>query len=224
MHHRRRRGILNSLIYICGGVCGRTLDLEVRGSSLVHRVVSLDKELYSTLSLFTPTSSPGRFSLALEVGRSTSKAREKCPGDEVVFTQVYKRVPETNYWASTFSKVGIKSILTLQLCSSPCPKDQLAVLYFIQIVIVLFLVYTYEIRHQSTVYICGLAAIQYYGNLATEHPVQGGSSNSPRRHAKETGTSSGRLDLSLVCAFTLYLIYPSRWYSNNKIITSYLIT
>ena len=31
----------------------RTLDLEVRGSILAHRVVSLDKELYSTLSLFT---------------------------------------------------------------------------------------------------------------------------------------------------------------------------
>ena len=31
----------------------RTLDLEVRGSSLALRVVSLDKELYSTLSLFT---------------------------------------------------------------------------------------------------------------------------------------------------------------------------
>ena len=31
----------------------RTLDLEVRGSSLACRVVSLDKEPYSTLSLFT---------------------------------------------------------------------------------------------------------------------------------------------------------------------------
>ena len=31
----------------------RTLDLEVRGSSLVRRVVSLDKELYSNFSLFT---------------------------------------------------------------------------------------------------------------------------------------------------------------------------
>ena len=31
----------------------RTLDLEVRGSSLARRVVSLDKELYSNLSLFT---------------------------------------------------------------------------------------------------------------------------------------------------------------------------
>ena len=31
----------------------RTLDLDVRGSSLARRVVCLDKELYSTLSLFT---------------------------------------------------------------------------------------------------------------------------------------------------------------------------
>ena len=31
----------------------RTYDLEVQGSSLTHRVVSLDKELYSTLSLLT---------------------------------------------------------------------------------------------------------------------------------------------------------------------------
>ena len=30
----------------------RLLDLEVRGSSLACRVVSFDKELYSTLSLF----------------------------------------------------------------------------------------------------------------------------------------------------------------------------
>ena len=30
-----------------------TLDLEVRGSSLVRHVLSLDKELSSTLSLFT---------------------------------------------------------------------------------------------------------------------------------------------------------------------------
>ena len=30
----------------------RTLDLEVRGSSLARRVVSLYKELYSTFSLF----------------------------------------------------------------------------------------------------------------------------------------------------------------------------
>ena len=44
---------------IRGGVCGRavntprTLDLEVRGSSLARRVVSLDNELYSPLCLFT---------------------------------------------------------------------------------------------------------------------------------------------------------------------------
>ena len=30
----------------------RNLDLEVRGSNLARRVVSLDKEFYSTLSLF----------------------------------------------------------------------------------------------------------------------------------------------------------------------------
>ena len=32
----------------------QTLDLEVQGSSFVHCVVSLDKKLHSTLSLFTP--------------------------------------------------------------------------------------------------------------------------------------------------------------------------
>ena len=31
----------------------RTADLEVQGSNLTRHVVSLDKELYSTLSLFT---------------------------------------------------------------------------------------------------------------------------------------------------------------------------
>ena len=31
----------------------RTLDLEIRGSSLARRVVSLDEELYSILSFFT---------------------------------------------------------------------------------------------------------------------------------------------------------------------------
>ena len=37
---------------MCERLTPKTLDLEVRGSSLAHRVVSLDKELYSTLSLF----------------------------------------------------------------------------------------------------------------------------------------------------------------------------
>ena len=32
---------------------------------------------------FSSTSSPERFPLALEVGRPTSKAREKCPGCEI---------------------------------------------------------------------------------------------------------------------------------------------
>ena len=38
---------------VAAGLTPRTLDLEVRGSSLARRVVSLDKELYSTLCLFT---------------------------------------------------------------------------------------------------------------------------------------------------------------------------
>ena len=42
----------------CGGVCGRVVNTsnvesEVRGSSLTPPVVSIDKEIYSTLSLFT---------------------------------------------------------------------------------------------------------------------------------------------------------------------------
>ena len=35
-----------------------TLDLQVRGSSLARHVVSLDKELYSTLCLFTRVFTP----------------------------------------------------------------------------------------------------------------------------------------------------------------------
>ena len=44
---------------ICGEACvakwltPRTLELEVQGLSLAQSIVSLDKELYSTLSLFT---------------------------------------------------------------------------------------------------------------------------------------------------------------------------
>ena len=42
----------------CGGACGRPVtprnsDLKVHVSSLAHCVVSLDKKIYSTLSLFT---------------------------------------------------------------------------------------------------------------------------------------------------------------------------
>ena len=39
---------------VAKGLTPGTLDQEVRGSSLPHCIVSLDKELYSTLSLFTP--------------------------------------------------------------------------------------------------------------------------------------------------------------------------
>ena len=50
---------VDALLQDCGGVLSsgpvktRTPDLEVPGSSLARRVVSLDKELYSSLSLFT---------------------------------------------------------------------------------------------------------------------------------------------------------------------------
>ena len=39
--------------YVAERLTPRTLDLEVRGSTLTCRIVSLDKGLYSTLSLFT---------------------------------------------------------------------------------------------------------------------------------------------------------------------------
>ena len=44
-----------SFVEVCVAECltPRSPDLDVQGSSLVLRVVFLDKELYSTLSLFT---------------------------------------------------------------------------------------------------------------------------------------------------------------------------
>ena len=45
--------LLNAKACVAEWFTPRTPDLEVRGSSLARRVVSLDKELYSTLSLFT---------------------------------------------------------------------------------------------------------------------------------------------------------------------------
>ena len=41
------------MVCVAGRLTSQTPDLEVRGSSLARRVLSLDKELYSTLSLFT---------------------------------------------------------------------------------------------------------------------------------------------------------------------------
>ena len=40
-------------VEVCVAKTPRTPDLEVWGSSLARRVVSLDKEFYATLSLFT---------------------------------------------------------------------------------------------------------------------------------------------------------------------------
>ena len=90
----------------------RTLDREVRGSSLTSRVVSLDKELFSTLSFFT---------------------------------QVYKWVLATYCWGVTVRWTSIPSR--------------------------------------------GGVAI-FLGML----------------HANETGISSSRLNLRLVCAFTFTLV------------------
>ena len=42
-----------ALWYVTERLTSRTLDLEVQGSSLARHIVSLDKELYSSLSLFT---------------------------------------------------------------------------------------------------------------------------------------------------------------------------
>ena len=43
--------------------------------------------------------------------------------------------------------------------SLPCRKDQFAVLYFLQVIIILIQVYNQEIRHHSMVCYCGLAGI-----------------------------------------------------------------
>ena len=43
---------VHTVACMTGRLTPRTSDLEVRASSLTGRVVSLDKELYSTLSLF----------------------------------------------------------------------------------------------------------------------------------------------------------------------------
>jgi len=40
-------------VYVAEKLTPQTLDLDVRGSSLARRIVFLDKEIYSTLSLFT---------------------------------------------------------------------------------------------------------------------------------------------------------------------------
>ena len=48
------------------------------------------------------------------------------------------------------------SFILLLTSSSPCRKDQFAVLCFLQVIIVLIQVYNWVIRHHSTVCCCGL--------------------------------------------------------------------
>ena len=49
----------------------------------VECITVCDKKVNWLFLSYVTTSSPRRFSLALEVGRPTFKAREKRPGDEV---------------------------------------------------------------------------------------------------------------------------------------------
>ena len=53
----------------------RTPDLEARGSNLARRVVSLDKELYSTMSLFTHCLPGPKRLIAISTGRSGTLQR-----------------------------------------------------------------------------------------------------------------------------------------------------
>ena len=53
--------MLTAFFCTSGGLCGQvvnTLDLEVHGSSLAPRIVSLDKELYSTYQRYTVGGNP----------------------------------------------------------------------------------------------------------------------------------------------------------------------
>ena len=56
-----------------------------KGSTSIRPTPLISLEIKRHLKDFYTTSSPGFFSLALEAGRTTSKAREKRPGDEVDF-------------------------------------------------------------------------------------------------------------------------------------------
>ena len=56
-----------------------------KGSTCIRPTPLTSLENKRHLKDFYTTSSPGCFSLALEVGLTTSKAREKRPGDEVDF-------------------------------------------------------------------------------------------------------------------------------------------
>ena len=68
---------------------------------------------------------------------------------------------ETVHLAITFSKIRLDYFLFYSFVTSslPCRKDQFAVLYFLQVIIILIQVYNQEIRRHSMVCYCGLAGI-----------------------------------------------------------------
>ena len=104
----------------------RTLDLEVRGSSLARRrVVSLDKKLYSTLSLFTQvhkwvpasycwevtlrwTSIPSRGGVAMLIGllHSTETGNKLLPCGPLARVRLY--LTSINFFMSTTIETGIR--------------------------------------------------------------------------------------------------------------------
>ena len=110
-------------------MCGRaantqTLDLEVRGSSLARRVVSLDKELYSTMSLFTQVykwvpatycwGNPVRDGLAFRPGGSSNTRRyASCYGNR------YKLRPCGPLALPTFTSLKQVQSLELHLVHPP---------------------------------------------------------------------------------------------------------
>ena len=80
---------------------------------------------------------------------------------EIVLGQKNCWTEETVHLAITFSKIRLDYFLFYSFVTSslPCRKDQFAVLYFLQVIIILIQVYNQEIRRHSMVCYCGLAGI-----------------------------------------------------------------
>ena len=75
------------------------------------------------------------------------------------------------YWANLLKLIYFLVFFLLFTFSLPCRKDQFAVLYFIQHVIVLIQVYNWEILQHRTQRFCrcGPVDISYFGRLSAGH-------------------------------------------------------
>ena len=75
------------------------------------------------------------------------------------------------YWANLLKLIYFLFFFLLFTFSLPCRKDQFAVLYFIQHVIVLIQVYNWEILQHRTQRFCrcGPVDISYFGRLSAGH-------------------------------------------------------